>query len=103
ADTVTPLAENTLAALGAADLTAPVRRPADLLGKGVARVALAAPSCPLGGYTRAYLEGLGLYEALLGRAILVEDSRAVVAVVQAGQADAGLVYRSALATAAGCR
>jgi molybdate transport system substrate-binding protein len=102
ADTVTPLAENTLAAIGAPDLTAAVRRPADLLGKGVARVALAAPGCPLGGYTRAWLEGLGLYEALLERAILVDHSRAVVAVVQAGQADAGLVYSSA-AAAPGCR
>jgi molybdate transport system substrate-binding protein len=102
ADTVTPLAENALAAIGSAGLSAAVRRPADLLGPGVKRVALAAPACPLGGYTRAYLEGLGLYEALLKRAILVEDSRAVVAVVQAGQADAGLVYRSAVA-AGGCR
>jgi molybdate transport system substrate-binding protein len=102
-DTVTALAENTLAAIGAANLTAPVRRPADLLGKGVVRVALAAPGCPLGSYTRAYLEGLDLYQALLERAILVEDSRAVVAVVQAGQADAGLAYRSATANAAGCR
>jgi molybdate transport system substrate-binding protein len=103
ADTVTALAENTLAAVGSADLLAAVRRPADLLGTGVARVALAAPGCPLGGYTRAYLEGLGLYEALRERSVLVDHSRAVVAAVQAGQADAGLVYGSAMATAPGCR
>jgi molybdenum ABC transporter molybdate-binding protein len=100
ADTVTTLAENTLAAIGRADLPGPVRRPVDLLGAGVARVALAAPSCPLGGYTRTYLEGLGLYDALVERAVLVDHSRAVVAAVQAGQADAGLVYSSATA---GCR
>jgi molybdate transport system substrate-binding protein len=103
ADTITAFAENTLAAIGSADLVASVRRPANLLGAGVARIALAAPSCPLGCYTRAYLEGLGLYEALLERTVLVNHSQAVVAAVQAGQADAGLVYSSALATAPGCR
>lgn len=97
------LAENALAAIGLADGGALVRRAADLLGPGVSRVALAAPSSPLGGYTRAYLEGLGLYTALLPRAVQVENSRAVVAAVRAGQADAGLVYSSATATATGCR
>jgi molybdate transport system substrate-binding protein len=101
--TATPLAENTLAAIGPASRTAPVRRPADLLGPGVVRLALAAPSCPLGSYTRAYLEGRGLYTALLPRTVHVENSRAVVAAVQAGEADAGLVYSSATATASGCR
>jgi molybdenum ABC transporter molybdate-binding protein len=103
ADTVTVLAENTLAAIGSPDLTAVVNGPADLLGTGVGRVALAAPSRPLGAYTRAYLEKLGLYEGLLGRAVLVDHSRAVVAAVQAGQAEAGLVYTSATVTTPGCR
>ena len=101
--TPTLLAENALAAIGPAEGGAAVRRAADLLGPGVSRVALAAPSSPLGGYTRAYLEGLGLYDALLPKAVQVENSRAVVAAVRAGQADAGLVYSSATATAAGCR
>jgi molybdate transport system substrate-binding protein len=102
-DTPTPLAENTLAAICPADRPLPVRRPADLLGPRVDRVALAASSCPLGGYTRTYLESLGLYDALLARAILVENSRRVVATVQAGQADAGLAYGSLAAAAPACR
>jgi molybdate transport system substrate-binding protein len=101
--TATPLAENTLAAIAPADRAVAVRRPTQLLGPEVARLALAAPSCPLGGYTRAYLEQLGLYTALLPRAVQLENSRAVVAAVQAGGADAGLVYSSATATASGCR
>ncbi len=101
--TATPLAENALAAVGPADRVVPVRRAADLVGQGVSRVALAVPSAPLGNYTRAYLEGLGLYEVLLPRAIQLENSRAVVAAVQAGQADVGLIYSSATATASGCR
>jgi molybdate transport system substrate-binding protein len=103
ADTVTTLAENALAAIAPADFGARVRRPADLLGSAVTRVALAAPSCPLGAYSRAYLGQVGLYDLLLERAILVDHSRAVVAAVRAGQAEAGLVYTSATATAQGCR
>jgi molybdenum ABC transporter molybdate-binding protein len=103
AETVTLLAENTLAAIGSPDLAALVKRPVDLVGRGVARVALAAPCCPLGSYTRAYLMKMGLYEAVRERALLVDHSRAVAAAVQAGQADAGLVYASATLTVPDCR
>jgi molybdate transport system substrate-binding protein len=99
----TALAENTLAIIGPADCTPPVRKPGDLLRPELTRVALARPACPLGDYTRTYLEGLHLYEALLRRAVLVDNSRAVVAAVHAGQADAGVVYGSDAATVTGCQ
>lgn len=97
------LAENSLAAIGPAEGTVPVRKPADLLRPEVARVALAEPASPLGRYTRAYLQGLGLYDALLPRAVQVDNSRAVIAALHAGLADAGLVYGSDAATAPACR
>jgi molybdenum ABC transporter molybdate-binding protein len=97
------LAGNRLAAVGLADRDLAVRRPADLGRCASLRVALAGPGCPLGGYTRSYLEGLHLYEPLLGRTVLVDNSRAVLAVVRAEQADVGLVYASDAARAAGCR
>jgi molybdate transport system substrate-binding protein len=97
------LAENTLAALGPAASKLNIRRASDLLADEVGRIALASADVPLGRYTRTYLEGLGLYEALAARAVTVENSRAVVAAVQAGQADVGLVYSSATATAGGCK
>jgi molybdenum ABC transporter molybdate-binding protein len=103
AATRTPLAENTLAAIGLAHRGMPVRKPADLIRPEVKRIALAGPTSPLGGYTRRYLEGLGLYEALLPRALAVDNSRAVLAAVAAGQADVGLIYASDAARAAGCR
>jgi molybdate transport system substrate-binding protein len=102
AETARPLAENTLTAIGREGLSGSLRRPAGLLGPAVGRVALAAPSCPLGGYTRSYLEGLGLYEPLLRRAVLVDHAHAVAAAVRSGQADAGLVYATE-APGAGCR
>jgi molybdate transport system substrate-binding protein len=97
------LAENSLAAVAPADHPAAVRRPADLAGAAVQRVALAEPAAPLGRYTRSYLQGLGLYDAVAAKAVLVDNSRAVLAAVRAGRADAGLVYGSDAARAAGCR
>jgi molybdate transport system substrate-binding protein len=98
-----PLAENGLAVVGPAGRDVAVRRIADLLGPAFPRIALAGPSSPLGGYTRAYLADRGLYEDLLRRAVVLENARAVLTAVRAGQADAGLVYSSATAPASGCR
>lgn len=97
------LAENSLAAIGPADRDVAVRKPADLNRPGVGRIALAVPSSPLGGYTKLYLERRGLYQTVLAQAVQVDNSRAVVAVVRAGQADVGLVYTSDAVRAAGCR
>jgi molybdate transport system substrate-binding protein len=98
-----PLAENGLAAVTCADNDCPVRKPADLAGHDAICVALAGPDCPLGRYTEAYLAGLDLYERVLPRAIRVDNSRAVLAAVRAGQADLGVVYASDAIRAERCR
>ncbi len=98
----TEFAGNGLAAIGVAGLAKSVRRPTDLVRLAVSRIALAVPECPLGGYTRAYLEGLHLYELLLPRVMHVENSRAVLTAVRAGQADVGLVYASDAVGATDC-
>jgi molybdate transport system substrate-binding protein len=103
AGATTPLAENALAAVAPVTSKLTARRPAELLNPLVSRIAMATPPCPLGAYTQAYLEGLDLYEAFAARALVVDHSRAVIAAVHAGQADAGLVYSSAAASATGCR
>jgi molybdate transport system substrate-binding protein len=101
--TVVSLAENGLAAVACSDGDCRVRRPADLAGQGAGRVALAGPDCPLGRYTEAYLAGLRLAERVLRRAIRVDNSRAVLAAVRAGQAEVGVVYSSDAARAGWCR
>jgi molybdate transport system substrate-binding protein len=98
-----PLADNTLAIIGPADSLASLKKPKDLLGQDISRVAMAQSSCPLGKYTQDCLTSLGIYHNLQERGILVDNSRAVLAVVRAGQADAGLVYGSDTTTASGCR
>lgn len=102
ANRATPLAVNTLAAIGPVDRVLHVRRPRDLLSTTVQRVALAVASCPLGEYSRTFLKRQGLYDALVPRTVFVDHSQAVVAAVSSGQADVGLVYHSAVATS-GCR
>jgi molybdate transport system substrate-binding protein len=97
------LAENHLAAIGSADRALPVRKAADLVKPALKRLAMADPASPLGGYAQQYLEGLGLYRKLQGRVMLVDNSRAVLAAVRAGQADAGLIYGSDAQEARGCR
>src|SRR5262249_31783088 len=74
-------------------------QPADLGRDDAVRVALAGTDCPLGRYTQAYLADLDLYERVLRRGIRVENSRAVLAAVRAGQADLRLVYASDAARA----
>ncbi len=102
-ETRVPFAANTLAAVGSADRSQVVRRPADLARPWAGRVVLAHGSSPLGGYTRAYLESLGLYEALRPRAVFADSAAAVTAAVRAGQAEVGIVYGSEAARAADCR
>ena len=103
AGTRVALCDNTLAAITSARSAIAVRKPAQLARTGVARVALAAPSCPLGGYTRAFLESRGLVEAVEARAVIVDNARAVIAAIRGDQADIGLVYGSDAACAPGCR
>jgi len=97
------LAENGLAVIGLANRGFVLRKPSDLAGNTALRIALAEPDCPLGSYTRTYLKGLQIYANLRGRALLVENSRGVVAAVRAGQADVGLAYSSDASRAEGCQ
>jgi molybdenum ABC transporter molybdate-binding protein len=99
------LADNGLAAIAPGEDGFTARKPADLLSSssGCQRIAMATAGCPLGGYTRDYLQALGLYERFHERAVEVENSRAVFMAVQAKQADAGFIYSSATLAAHGCR
>ncbi len=73
---------------GISDLAAP-----DLLSDRVSRVALADPAlAPAGVYSQAALESLGLWEALQPKLVLGLDVRTVLAYVERGEADVGLVY-----------
>lgn len=78
---------NTLVVAGA-NLTSP----RDLVGK---RVALAEPSSvPAGIYAKQYLVRVGLWDAIAPAVIPTDNVRAALAAVQAGNADAAIVYKT---------
>jgi molybdate transport system substrate-binding protein len=84
------LAGNTLAAI--ASLRGPVRTFREL-GKPGVKVVLAAPDVPAGRYSRKLLQDAGLADAVKRNTVSLEQSvRAVLAKVELGEADAGIVY-----------
>ncbi len=87
------IAKNGLAIIGGIKAT-PVKKPADLLSSRFKRVVLAEPACPLGQYSKTYLEKAGIYEKLQAKALLVDNSRAVLAAVASGAAQAGVAFSS---------
>ncbi len=98
-----PLGANRLAAIASTAHLTNLRDPSALLQSTVRSIALADPSCPLGHYTRSYLEPLGLWEAIRQRGLFLDNPRVVVAAVESGQADVGIVYRSDALAHRGCR
>ena len=73
------------------------RRPlgfADLAGPGVGRIAIGDGTVPAGDYARQVLAHHGLSDAVAPKLVPLGSVRAVARAVAAGDADAGLVYRS---------
>ncbi len=99
----TVLGANCLAAITSTPRITKLSGPRALLREPVRSIALADPSCPLGHYTRTYLEPLGLWNAIRKRALFLDNPRVVLAAVESGQADVGLVYRSDAGATRGCR
>ena len=67
----------------------------DLLKTEVKRIALAEPSSvPVGVYSSKYLQQQGLWDRVKVKVIPVLDVRAALASVEAGNVDAGFVYRT---------
>jgi molybdate transport system substrate-binding protein len=73
----------------------PVRSLADLAGPAVTRVAIGDPaSVPAGTYAVEFLKRVHRWTVLAPKCVPLENVRAVRAAVEAGDADAGFVYRS---------
>ncbi len=74
----------------------------DLTGPAVKRLAVGNPATvPAGRYAKEALEQAGLWEALSPKFILAESVRQVLDYVRRGEVDAGLVYSTDAAIAAG--
>ena len=86
---------NSLVIVVASDSTLPMRAASDLTNAAVQRLALADPkTVPAGIYAKAYLEKTGLWSALKKKVVPLDNVRAALAAVEAGNAQAGLVYKT---------
>ena len=83
------------------DNPAPVESLEDLTQPGI-QLVLAAEGVPVGDYARQMLANAGIAEAALANVVSNEaDNASVVAKVEAGEADAAIVYASDVSEAAG--
>jgi molybdate transport system substrate-binding protein len=86
---------NSLVIVVAAEQGASVNSPKDLAASSIKRVALGDPrAVPIGIYAREYLEKLKLWEAVRPKVVATENVRAALAAVEAGNADASIVYKT---------
>jgi len=74
---------------------ATIHGPADLTNSSVGKVAIGdVKIVPAGAYAKAYLEQQGLWQTLQPKLIPCENVRAVLAAVESGNVDAGMVYKT---------
>ena len=86
---------NTLAVVVPADSSLRISGPADLASSSIRALALAEPqTVPAGIYAKEYLRRKGLWSKVIDRVIPTENVRAALAAVEAGNADAGIVYKT---------
>jgi molybdate transport system substrate-binding protein len=94
-DTRRSLLSNTLVIVVNADAGAAISSPDDLAKPAIGRIALAEPqTVPAGIYAKAWLQKNGLWKKIVDRVIPTENVRACLAAVEAGNADAGIVYKT---------
>lgn len=85
---------NTLVVVVPADSNVKIATPADIVTK-VRVLALAEPqSVPAGIYAKQYLRTQKLWDKVIDRVVPTENVRAALAAVEAGNADAGIVYKT---------
>jgi molybdate transport system substrate-binding protein len=74
---------------------APLNDAGDLMSASVGRIAVADPrAVPAGIYARSFLQKQGLWSKVAGKVVPTENVRAALAAVEAGNADAAIVYRT---------
>jgi molybdate transport system substrate-binding protein len=89
------LLSNTLVIVVNAEGGAALAAPADLAKPSLRRLALAEPqTVPAGIYAKAWLQQSGLWKKVIDKVVPMENVRACLAAVEAGNADAGIVYKT---------
>lgn len=86
---------NALVIVVAAERGAALAKPGDLATDKVRRLAIAEPrAVPAGIYAKEYLQKQNLWSAVEAKVVPTENVRAALAAVEAGNAEAGIVYQT---------
>jgi molybdate transport system substrate-binding protein len=86
---------NSLVIVIASEKGAAIATPNDLATDKVKRLALAEPrTVPAGIYAKEYLQTQNLWPVVEGKVVPTENVRAALAAVEAGNAEAGIVYKT---------
>ncbi len=86
---------NTLVVVVPLDSPLRIATPADIVSPKIHVLALAEPkTVPAGIYAKEYLTRLKLWEQVSARVVPTENVRAALAAVEAGNAEAGIVYKT---------
>jgi len=86
---------NSLVIVVAAEKGAAIQTPKDLATGKVKRLALAEPrTVPAGIYAKEYLQKKNVWPAVEGKVVPTENVRAALAAVEAGNAEAAIVYKT---------
>ena len=94
AETRRSLLGNTLVVVTMPDNTT-IHAPTDLTNTAVKHLALGdVKIVPAGTYAKMYLEKLGVWPAVESKIVPCENVRAVLAAVESGNVDAGIVYKT---------
>ena len=91
-DTRRDLLINQVVLIVPVDSTLPVASFEDVLNEDVKLIAIGGESVPVGQYTQEIFTNLGKWEEVQAKASLGENVRAVLAWVESGDADCGIVY-----------
>ena len=86
---------NSLVIVVAADSQLRITSTSDLADPKIKRIALADPkTVPAGIYARAHLEKLGLWTRVAPKVVPTDNVRAALSAVEAGNVEAGVVYKT---------
>jgi len=89
------LVENQLVLIVPQNSTLQVSKIEDLTRRAVKQFAMGAPeSVPAGQYTQQVLTKLGVYSEVQPKTVLAKDVRTVLAYVETGNVEAGMVYKT---------
>jgi molybdate transport system substrate-binding protein len=87
------LLSNSLVVVTTSDSTLKLEKAGDLAGLN--RLAVGDPAnVPAGSYARAWLSQAGVWKKVIDRVVPCDNVRAVLAAVESGNVDAGVVYRT---------